>query len=408
MPSQAKNMLIGIFVFAACATVVFILMFLHPSVGDEGLLVHVRFANIDKISVGTRVTFAGKPIGEVIAITELADSTTERKSVNGFVYVYELTLKIDSSTTIFNTDSITARTSGLLGEKSVAIIPGPVKAHEELRSINHEIIYAMESGGVEDTLKEFKELEEKVEKVLDSVIDALTILKENKFWEDLTQTADKITGIATHFDHAFSALEKNHFWESIGQSVQHIHEFTTVLNNKEQWSNTFSNVHKITGSVDLMLEKVKRGEGSLGQLINGDEVYLRVNSMLNKVEVVMNDINHYGLLFHLDKGWQRLRARRMNLLQKLATPQQFRNYFNDEIDLITTSLERVSMILEQVNGQSAYGCFDLLQNGEFTKVYAELLRRISTLEEETRLYNQQVVNPAVYHTEFNNCESKVR
>jgi phospholipid/cholesterol/gamma-HCH transport system substrate-binding protein len=63
MPDQAKNILIGIFVIVACAIIVFVLMFLHPSVGDESRLLRVRFANIDKITLGTRVNFAGKPVG---------------------------------------------------------------------------------------------------------------------------------------------------------------------------------------------------------------------------------------------------------------------------------------------------------------------------------------------------------
>jgi phospholipid/cholesterol/gamma-HCH transport system substrate-binding protein len=373
MPDQAKNMLIGIFVTAACAIVVFVLMFLHPSVGDEGKLLRVRFANIDKISIGTRVTFAGKPVGEVISIVELPDVDTERKSVNGFVYVYELTLRVDSSVSVFNTDEISSRTSGLLGEKSVAIIPRPVEKGEELRLVNNEIIYATETGSVEETLGDFKLLAGKAEMALDNFNAFMAGLKE--------------TGIV----------------ENLARSAVNVQEITAALNNPEQIRATLSNVHRLSESSQAIVERVRSGEGTIGQLVMRDDLYLRTNSLLSKAQTTMNDVNHYGVLFHLDKGWQRLRARRMNLLQKLSSPQEFRNYFNDEIDTVFTSLERVSMVLDQLNCEPAWCCHDLLQNSEYTKVYGELLHRIATLEEEVRLYNTQVVDCAVYESELQSC-----
>ena len=47
MIDQTKNMMIGLFVIAACAIITFIILFLHPSVGDEGRVLRVRFANVD-------------------------------------------------------------------------------------------------------------------------------------------------------------------------------------------------------------------------------------------------------------------------------------------------------------------------------------------------------------------------
>ena len=71
MGEQTKNMLIGIFVVAACFLIVSLILFLKPSVGDGKQTLYVRFSNINKINVGTRVMFAGKPVGEVVAIDEI-------------------------------------------------------------------------------------------------------------------------------------------------------------------------------------------------------------------------------------------------------------------------------------------------------------------------------------------------
>ncbi len=153
-----------------------------------------------------------------------------------------------------------------------------------------------------------------------------------------------------------------------------------------------------TASLKNIGKNVENGEGTIGRLLMRDDLYLHTTSIMNKAETLMNDVNHYGLLFHLDKKWQRLRARRLNLMQTLSTPQEFRNYFNDEIDQISTSLARVNMIMEQTE----YGCpcNALFDNKDFTKVFAELIRRIGVMEEEIRMYNTQIVEHDVRKTEF--------
>jgi phospholipid/cholesterol/gamma-HCH transport system substrate-binding protein len=100
MGDQSKNVLIGIFVIAALSVITFVILFLHPKVGDEGHLLRVRFADIDKIPVGTRVLFAGKPVGEVVAITEIDQVADERQGHEGKVFLYQLDLRVDSSVNV--------------------------------------------------------------------------------------------------------------------------------------------------------------------------------------------------------------------------------------------------------------------------------------------------------------------
>lgn len=370
MPDQMKNMLIGIFVVAAAAIVIFVLMFIHPSVGDETQVLRVRFANIDKISVGTRVTFAGKPVGEVVEIRELPEVDTERKSVNGYIYVYELTLRVDSGVRVFNTDQISARSSGLLGDKSVAIIPYPPKPDEELHIVNDEVLYATESGSVEDALKDVKDVGDKLEKALDNINEAFASLQENKFWENLTESATHIRGI------------------------------TAALNQPKLISDSLTNVHKITTNFNGIATKINTGQGTIGKFINSDDFYVRFVALTNKAETILNDVNHYGVLFHLDKGWQRMRARRLNLMQRLQTPQEFRNFFNDEVDQVSTSIARVSMVLDQMHNLCLTDAYDMMQNPEFVKVYAELIRRVEAIDESIKMYNQQVVDTSLHQTEL--------
>lgn len=396
MADQLKNVMIGIFVLAAVAIIIFALMFLHPSVGDERRVLRVRFVNIDKISVGTRVTFAGKPVGEVAAIHELKDAIVERKPRNGLIYVYELILHVDSNVNVFNTDEISARTSGLLGEKSVVIIPNPPKPDQELRIVNDEILYATEVGSVEDTLKEFKNMAGKFDSALDSINVFFTEVQDE-------QIVKKAGNVLQNINEITAALDQP---EKLSQTVENIHAFSQRVHKSwdtvdialSDLSDASRNIDRITRDGIDIVTHVKKGRGSVGRLLMTDQLYLKFNSLLSKGETVLNDINHYGLLYNLDKGWQRLRARRLNLLYKLSTPQEFRNFFNDELDQINTSLTRVYSIVEQSN--FAAPCCSLFENFEFQKVYAELLRRVTDTEEALKMYNQQLVDTNVRETEL--------
>lgn len=360
--------MIGIFVASAFAIVVYIFLFLHPTLGDEGQRIRVRFTDIDKINIGTRVTFAGKPVGEVIEIIPLEDVRTGRTEYRGDVYVYELILSIDSGLKIYNSDVISARTSGLLGEKSISIDPQPPKAGQKLIIVNKDILYAENVGSVEETFREFKEVADKFDTALDSFTDTLHEIREKKIWDNIADTVENLSLITGDFYES---------WPTIEKAIENL-------------GNTVSNTNDITLNI-------REGKGTLGELLSREDMYLRLTSLLSKGETVMDDINHYGILFHLDKGWQRLRARRMNMLQKLCTPQQFRNFFNDEIDMISTSLARVAMVMEMSNEYPM--CPYIIETCEFQKVFAELLRRVEGMEEALKMYNIQLMECEVKQTE---------
>lgn len=386
MADQLKNIMIGMFVLAAVAIIVFALMFLHPTVGDEKKVLRVRFVDVDKISVGTRVTFAGKPVGEVTAIEELKDAIDERIARDGYIYAYELTLHVDSLVNVFNSDVIAARTSGLLGEKSVTIIPMPPKKGQKLRIVNDEILYAEEAGSVEDTLKEFKQLAGKFDVALDSLNQIFMEIHDEKVVKKIATSIQNISEITAAINHPekLSAIVNN--IHSLTQRV--LKSWDTVDKALGDIADASHNVHIITNDGKDIIAHVKKGEGTVGKLLMTDQLYLKINSLLSKGETVMNDVNHYGLLFNMDKGWQRLRARRLNLLYTLSTPQEFRNYFNDEMDQINTSLSRVASIVDSTNCSPP--CCELFDNPEFQKVYAELLRRVADTEEALKMYNQQL------------------
>lgn len=389
MFDQAKNLMIGLFVIAAVTIVIFILLFIHPMVGDDGKMLRVRFSNIDKVNIGTRVSFGGKPVGEVVDIIEIIEEPDPRQSYEGHVYIYELKLAVDSSVNVYNTDEVALRTSGLLGEKSVSITPQAPRKGQILRLVNDEIIFADEGGSVEETFKEFKELSDKIDIALDSLIGTLNDIKKNEMWTKISNTFANLESIT-------NSLNEPEDWSKVLGNISELSQ--NMVDSWDTIDDAIQNISETASGSKEIVAVIKSGQGTVGKIVMNDDLYLRMTSLFSKGETIMNDINHYGVLFHLDKNWQRLRARRLNLLQKLCSPQEFRNYFNEEIDQITTSLSRVYMVLNSRGCTSM--CPNLVKDYEFCKVFSELMRRVGDVEEQLKMYNVQLQDYNVKETEL--------
>lgn len=166
MGERTRNMLIGIFVIAASALIVWVIMFLKPHIGDGKQILYVRFSDVNNIPIGTRVTFAGEPVGEVIAIKPIPDARSKPSSdILGHLYYFQVELRIDSHIRIYDTDEITVQTSGLLGEKSVAIIPRPVPPGIVPQLLtSKQIVYAKSVDKLDQLFTQFSDLANTVEK----------------------------------------------------------------------------------------------------------------------------------------------------------------------------------------------------------------------------------------------------
>lgn len=417
MAASIKNILIGIFVITAIGIIIFILLFLHPSVGDNAKTLRVRFNDIDKVNVGTRVTYAGKPVGEVVSIRELPDARTSRTATNGEIYVYELVLKVDSAVDVFNTDAISLRTSGLLGERNIEITPLPLKPGEKLKKVEDEILYAAVTTSVETTMKQIGELSQKFGVVLDDFHILMTDIKRSEVVAKATKSIENILDITEALnqpekwrqaiDNVLLLSEKaNHSWSTVDASLQNVYNlsdrahqsWTTVDRTLNTFHATAHNAEMFSQKANQIIEYTKQGKGTLGQLFIGDDLYLRMKSIFHKAEVVMDDMNSYGLLYHLDKRWQRLQGRRLRLLEKLSNPNEFAKYFNQEMDQISSSLSRVSVVLNESE------CYpqSLIYNPGFTQRFAELLRRVENMDQTLKIYNEQVISQDQLPG-YNNC-----
>lgn len=400
MTDKMKNILIGLFVSAAVTLVISMILFLDPRIGDGKKTLEVRFANIAGIVLGTRVTFAGKPVGEVVAIHEIQDARKAPADETGRVYFYQLVLKIDSSVDIYNYDEIAIRTTGLMGEKSIAIIPKQPPSGKIASLITDQIMTANSIDPLDNTLNQITKASNRMETSLEH-LDSWFVNNQNSIsesiqslnlflnrGEDILASVEEV-GLVPSVKQATNLLNDNlNLVKSGLEDDQLFYKISSLVTSLKETANIFNtdgayalhNIHQIT-------RDLASGTGTLGRLITGEDFYLRLSSLLGKGETLMNDINHYGLLFQYDKHWQRSRTKKANLLKSLDTPKEFRSYFEGEVDSINTSLGRLTELLDHAGIERQ----KIVENESFKQQFGTLLRSVQGLSDSLKLYNEGLV-----------------
>ena len=408
MNSKLKTAAIGLFVLVASLILVSALLFIHPSIGDNAKKLTIRFTDVDKIDVGTRVTYAGRPVGEVTSIKEIPEARKMRIDYDGDVYIYEVKATVDSSVNIYNTDEITVRTSGLLGEKSIEINPMPAKPGEKIFEVDSQVLYATPVGSVESTLKSFSKLTRSVSDTLNSIQKSIdTIQTENivegagqitKNLVDITDALNRPEKWRATIDHiAQISADVNETWQVTDKLINDLSEVVSAVQKNiplidDSFTNISAAAKNLNQSSDDVLKITKdlsSGKGSIGKLLSSDQLYLQIESILHKGFNVMSDINRFGLLFQTNKRWQRLEAQRRNMLATLSDPSFFDAYFNREMGNISTSISNISMILNQTEQRDPK---QLYFDPEFTTSFYNLLKQVKELEENIQLFNEELIN----------------
>ncbi len=381
MQENGKNILIGVFVLAAICLIVWIVLFLHPQVGDEGQVLTVKFANIEKIEEGTRVSYAGKPVGQVLEIREIPDARSQPTDESGVIYTYDVILGIDTDVEVYNTDKISVVTTGLFGERNIDISPvRPPPGVTPHLVTPGEILYAKSGDQMSDAFGQISNLGTTVSEAFNK-ISALVDDNSNNVHEAILAFRGAMDEMGTTFS-----------------DVNQMELIGTLKGAFEEFENVMGNVHRQLGELEengfwtnlhQLASNINDGKGTLGRLLGDDGLYLELMSLLGKADTVMNDISNYGILFQNNRDWKRHRARRLNCLRSLTSPQGFQQYFNCELDQISTALMRVSALLDEL--RCCHPCMKPLCDPCFSEQFANLLRKVKSLEDRLGLYNEQLV-----------------
>ena len=245
--------------------------------------------------------------GRYMLVTEVADAGGIRRGdpvrmrgINiGRVYGFDLapgggvhiTMELEGEYRIPAEASTELLSMGFLGGMVVSVVPGDTDDYVE----PWDIIPGTSAGGV---LDQAGDLAGDVSDVLGRVQEFLadsTIANTGAAVESLRDLLEDLAEVTDG-----QAAELQTLTESLKRSAANVEGITGA----EEWSEalasaegtmailerTSSSVEESVGSLNTILGRLERGEGTLGQLLTSDELHTSVNSTLRSLEELLDDI----------------------------------------------------------------------------------------------------------------------
>lgn len=248
--------------------------------------IDVVFPDVGGLKTGDPVSVAGVTRGKVVEI-DLVDS------------LVMVSLQIEKNTPIYTDASFRVKNMGLMGERFVHVSTGSSgdRINSDKVFIGKTDVSSAELiGVVGETLREAQAILEEIKttvaseenlKKVTGLVTSMTAVT-GKLNTMLGENRAKIDRTASNFENMSSQLAS--FVDSTTTKLD------GTLNNFERASTNFNKVvDSLTAVSDYLagfLEKIERGEGSLGLLSTDETLYQDVKKMVRSLEDIIVDIRH--------------------------------------------------------------------------------------------------------------------
>lgn len=298
----SREIKVGLVFLASVAIFVWGFNFLKgTSMFSGSRLLYAVYDKVDGLDKANKVKVNGLNIGQVKDLDFLEGSS---KIVAEFYIKSEIKIPVNSVARIYATD--------LLGSKAVEIILGDSK--EYLQS-GDTLKSEMESS-LKDQLSEQVEPLKKKALVLINSVDSVMMVIQSIFNENtrssLASSLENIRNTLGNLESASSNIdtilisEKTRVQnimanaESISRNLRENNEnINTILTNFASLSDsladaeipqTLRDASMAVNNLKVISDKINHGEGTLGQLIANDSLYLQLNNSMNSLNLLLEDI----------------------------------------------------------------------------------------------------------------------
>jgi phospholipid/cholesterol/gamma-HCH transport system substrate-binding protein len=258
---------------------------------DNEINVHTLYADVEGLVVGANVTINGLNVGKVKKID--FDENFEKIKVS-FSLRNDLTFSNQSIAQLYE--------AGLIGGKAIAILPDysaarPVQDDDVLPS-------TIKPGLTELVNQQIAPLQNKLEGLLTSadslfagVSNVLNYNTQNNLklaLEGVTQSIDNVNKLSNSLSRVVNSNEK--VFNSTLSHLEHTTNNLALLSfslKQMPLASTVQHLEKTTAQIQQLVEKMEKGEGSLGKLLNEETLYNKLLYSAEALEALLVDLKSH-------------------------------------------------------------------------------------------------------------------
>lgn len=249
---------------------------------------YVQYENVEGLSTSAPVTINGLTVGKIMGISLIP--------ATGNLMV-EVQVKTDFP--ISKSSTIDIYEPGLIGGKQIQIVPN---LQDPIMAESGDTFKGRNVPGLTSLVGEkLSPLQEKIEKVAESANLLLTNLNQvldDKSKANLRESIAKLNNLMSEFEKASKnvnqIIDKNQ--ANIDGSLAN---FNKTSANFAKLSDTLANAkigeainhfEKSLQSVDNMMSNLEQGKGTMGKLLNDDQLYKNLNATSSELELLLQDL----------------------------------------------------------------------------------------------------------------------
>lgn len=258
---------------------------------DNEINVHTLYADVEGLVVGANVTINGLNVGKIKKID--FDENFEKIKVS-FSLRNDLTFSNQSIAQLYE--------AGLIGGKAIAILPDysaarPVQDDDVLPS-------TIKPGLTELVNQQIAPLQNKLEGLLTSadslfagVSNVLNYNTQNNLklaLEGVTQSIDNVNKLSNSLSRVINSNEK--VFNSTLSHLEHTTNNLAILSDSLKQmplASTVQHLEKTTAQIQQLVEKMEKGEGSLGKILNEETLYNKLLYSAEALEALLVDLKSH-------------------------------------------------------------------------------------------------------------------
>lgn len=272
---------------------------------------YVKFEKLDGLSLSNPVRVNGLEVGKV----------SDRYFANGASGLIEVKLSVNGDVQIPTGTIARIVSDGLMGSKSIQLDFSEAKTfHKDGDFLIGNIQESLQSS----VSKEILPVKQKAEALLGSIDSMITIVRtifNEETVDNLKKSMMSIKGTLQNLENSSGTFDTllNRNVSRLSRIFSNVESITQNLkNNNDKINSIILNLAAISDSVRLadltqtinnakmvlkqtsdIMEKINKGEGSLGMLINDDKLYKDLDSVSKSLDLLLKAIEKNGVHFHL-------------------------------------------------------------------------------------------------------------